>query len=96
VAGRGTLRPTRKAHAVAAGRLAELPEETSWQQPEPTSTSLARSPTVSGLAGSVLELLVYANCPLEHRVGLLTLVANGLEHACGQRIELALNGRLGP
>lgn len=43
-----------------------------------------------------LELLVYANCPLEHRVGLLALIANGLEHACGQRIELALDGGLGP
>jgi hypothetical protein len=26
----------------------------------------------------------------------LALVANGLEHACGQRIELALDGGLGP
>jgi hypothetical protein len=42
-----------------------------------------------------LKLLVYADCPLEHRVGLLALVANGLEHACSQRIELALNGGLG-
>lgn len=53
-------------------------------------------PTVSRLAGSMLELLVYANCPLEHRVGLLALIANGLEHACSQRIELALDGGLGP
>jgi hypothetical protein len=43
-----------------------------------------------------LELLVYADRLLEHRVGLLALVANGLEHACGQRIELALDGSLGP
>lgn len=42
------------------------------------------------------ELLVYANCPLEHRVSLLALIANGLQHACGQRIELALDGGLSP
>lgn len=47
-------------------------------------------------APSTSELLVYADGPLEHRVCLLTLVANGLEHAGGQRIELALDGGLGP
>ena len=34
----------------------------------------------------VLELLVNADRPLEHRVGVLPLLANGLEHACRESI----------
>jgi hypothetical protein len=42
-----------------------------------------------------LKLLIYADCPLEHRIGLLTLVANRLEHARCESIELALDSGLG-
>ena len=59
--------------------------------------SVQRSTRESGsmLTARALELLVDADRALEHRVGLAALVADRLEHAGGERIELALDGRLG-
>lgn len=53
-----------------------------------------REPLPSGPRRKRLQLLVDADSSLEHRVGVMALVADGLEHAGRQSVELALDGGL--